>query len=72
MVTGVQTCALPICYTTNSGPWQLRKWQTIQARIEDGKLVGELPSARPVVAFLAIKDEAGRHVSSEHIELTLH
>ena len=59
-----------LCYTTNSGPWQQRKWQTIPARIEGGKLTAELPSIRPLVAFLAIKDQAGRQISSEHVELT--
>ena len=68
-VTGFREMSL--CYTTNSGPWQQRKWQTVPARIEGGKLTAPLPATRPLVAFLAIKDEAGRHVSSEHIELTL-
>lgn len=58
-----------LCYTTNSGAWQKRSWQTVPARIENGKLVGELPSMRPLVAFLAVKDAAGCHVSSEHVEL---
>ena len=67
--TGIKEFSL--CYTTNSGPWQQRKWQTIPARIEDGKLTAQLPATRPLVAFLAIKDEAGRHVSSEHVELVV-
>ena len=29
----------------------------------------DLPSARPLVAFLAITDEGGRPISSEHVEL---
>lgn len=66
--TGFQETSL--CYTTNSGPWQKRSWQTVAARIENGRLVGELPAARPLVAFLAVKDAAGCHVSSEHVELT--
>jgi dienelactone hydrolase len=66
-VTGFKE--LSLCYTTDSGVWQQRKWQTIPARIEDGHVTAELPSARPVVAFLAIVDDAGRHVSSEHVEL---
>ncbi len=59
-----------LCYTTNSGAWQKRNWQAVPARIENGKLVGELPSTRPLVAFLAVKDAAGCHVSSEHVELS--
>jgi dienelactone hydrolase len=66
--TGLKEISL--CYTTSSGPWQQRKWQTIPARVEGSRLTGGLPATRPLVAFLAIKDEAGRHVSSEHVELT--
>ncbi len=58
-----------LCYTTNSGPWQERKWQTVPARVEGRQLFAELPSARPIVAFLAMKDEAGNHISSEHVEI---
>lgn len=58
-----------LCYTTDSGAWQKRSWQTVPARIENGKLVGEFPPTRPLVAFLAVKDAAGCHVSSEHVEL---
>ena len=68
-VTGFKEMSL--CYTTNSGPWQQRKWQTIPARVEGGRLTGELPATRPLVAFLAVKDDAGCHVSSEHVELTV-
>ncbi len=60
---------LSLCYTTNSGPWQKRTWQTASAHLEDRELSAELPAARPLVAFFAVKDEAGRHVSSEHVDL---
>ena len=58
-----------LCYTTDSGSWQKRRWQTVSARVEGRRLSAELPSTRPLVAFLAIKDEGGRHLSSEHVEL---
>ena len=61
---------LSLCYTTDSGAWQQRKWQTAPARIEAGQLTAELPVNRPLVAFLAVKDDAGNHVSTEHVELT--
>jgi len=61
-----------LCYTTNSGPWQQRTWQTAPARLEGRSVSADLPSARPLVAFLAIKDERDRHVSSEHVELPGH
>lgn len=58
-----------LCYTTNSGPWQKRIWQTTPAEVSGRRIVAELPSARPLVVFLAVKDERG-HVSSEHVNLT--
>ncbi len=58
-----------LCYTTNSGPWQKRAWQTLSGRMEGERLVADLPAARPLVAFLALKDAAGNPVSSEHVEL---
>ena len=59
-----------LCYTTNSGAWQERKWVTVPARIDGAALSGELPPTRPLVAFLAGKDAQGCQVSSEHVELT--
>lgn len=66
-IAGIRDVSL--CYTTDSGPWQKRKWEKVPARAEQGKLVGDLPTSRPVVAFLALKDTNGCHVSSEHVEL---
>ena len=58
-----------LCYTTNSGAWQKRQWQTIPAQVEGRQISAELPAARPLTAFLGITDEGGRRVSSEHVEL---
>ncbi len=60
-----------LCYTTNTGPWQKRKWHTAPAQFKGsgGQVTAELPSQRPIVAFLALKDAKGRHMSSEHVEL---
>jgi dienelactone hydrolase len=60
-----------LCYTTNSGPWQKRIWQITPAQVEGGQISAPLPSARPLVAFFAIQDSAGRHVSSEHVTLSI-
>jgi dienelactone hydrolase len=60
---------ISLCYTTNSGPWQKRAWHSAPARLAKGLAIASLPSARPLVAFLAIKDESGRHLSSEHVEI---
>ena len=53
-------------YTTDSGAWQKREWKTVPARIEGSSVSAELPSQRPLVAFLAVTDERGLRVSSEH------
>jgi len=66
-VTGLRN--LSLCYTTDSGAWQQRKWRTVPAQIENGRVTAELPASRPLVAYLACDDEVGSHVSSEHVEL---
>jgi dienelactone hydrolase len=60
---------ISLCYTTNSGPWQKRTWHTAPARIDGARISAELPTTRPLVAFLAITDAEDRYVSSEHLEL---
>lgn len=58
-----------LCYTTDTGPWQQRTWRTAPAQLDGDWLRAELPKERPLVAFLAVKDAAGNHVSSEHVSL---
>jgi len=58
-----------LCYTTDTGVWQKRQWRTVPARVEGGQLTAVLPAERPLVAYLALKDRAGNHLSSEHVEL---
>lgn len=60
---------ITLCYTTNSGPWQKRKWLTLPAEKRGRQISAALPTTRPIVAFLALTDPAGRHLSSEHIEI---
>lgn len=59
-----------LCYTTNSGSWQKREWRTVPAFVSGHRIGASLPDARPLVAFFAIKDEQGRHMSSEHVEIS--
>ncbi len=61
-----------LCYTTNSGPWQKRTWETIPAQVQGREVSAKLPSSRPLVAFLAITEERGVAISSEHVELPDH
>jgi dienelactone hydrolase len=57
------------CYTTNSGPWQKRAWHTVPAWSAGRHIGASLPHDFPLVAFLAVKDAQGRHISSEHVEI---
>lgn len=66
---GVSAGTAQLCYTTNAGPWQKRVWATVPARLEGRRVSGQLPVGRPLAAFLAITDERGLRVSSEHVEL---
>jgi hypothetical protein len=58
-----------LCFTKDQGPWDKRTWETRPAQVTAQTLHAILPEDRPLVAFLALKDEEGWHVSSEHIEL---
>lgn len=56
-------------YTTDTGEWQKRQWQTIPAEIAPGKLSAKLPSARPLTCFFSATDQRDLRSSTEHIEL---
>jgi dienelactone hydrolase len=53
-------------FTTDTGPWQKRKWQTHPARVEGDRVLAELPAARPLVYFLTVTDRRTATVSTEH------
>ena len=55
-----------LCYTSDSGSWQQRKWQIAPARIEDGTVWAELPAARPLVAFLTFSVDISVSRSTMH------
>jgi dienelactone hydrolase len=57
-----------LCYTTNTGPWQKRVWLTAPAQSDGRRISAELPATLPLAAFLAVTDERGLRISSEHIE----
>ena len=56
------------CYTTDMGPWQKRVWKTQPARVDGARIRTECPVDRPWVGFLAVTDDRGLRVSSEHVE----
>jgi hypothetical protein len=56
-------------YTTDSGEWQKRRWQTSSAELKDNTILARLPGQRPLVWYIAVTDERGLRVSTEHEEL---
>ena len=53
-------------YTTDTGKWQQRKWQTVPAKLDGTTATAEIPTARPLVYFLTLTDERKATVSTEH------
>ncbi len=55
-------------YTSDTGPWPERKWETVPADINAAKhtVSARLPDARPIVAYLSTVDERGLTVSTNH------
>jgi cephalosporin-C deacetylase-like acetyl esterase len=56
-------------WTTDIGPWQMRKWQSRDAAISGDQIKSEIPKERPLVFFVTLKDQRGATVSTEHEEL---
>ena len=58
-------------FTTDSGPWQKRNWQTLPAQLADGLVTAKLPVQRPLVCYLSVTDSRGIAVSTQHEELSV-
>lgn len=56
-------------YTSDTGNWQQRNWQTAEARLAEGTVSAELPKQRPLVYYLSVTDRRGAMVSTEHAAL---
>ena len=56
-------------YTTDTGNWQKRNWQTAEAQLAEGTVSAELPKQRPLVYYLSVTDRRGAMLSTEHAEL---
>jgi len=56
-------------YTADTGKWQQRKWETVEAEVRDGAVSAKLPDARPLVYYLSVTDRRGAMTSTEHAEL---
>jgi dienelactone hydrolase len=58
-------------YTTDTGEWQKRRWQSIAAELRGDSISAPLPAARPLVWYFDVTDERGLRVSTEHEEIGL-
>ena len=58
-------------FTTDSGAWQKRNWQTVPAEVKDGIVTAPLPAERPLVCYLSVTDSRGVAVSTQHEEFPL-
>lgn len=56
-------------YTTMTGSWTARKWQSVPAKIDSGDLSAPLPPERPLTFFFTVKDGRGFITSSAYAEL---
>lgn len=56
-------------YTTDSGPWQGRKWATVPAEVKGEQITAKVPTGRPLVCYLYVTDDRGLSVSTPHVEL---
>ncbi len=57
-----------LCYTTDSGPYEKRKWQSVPAYFLQNMVHAPLPKERPLTFFLNVIDERGAITSSPHLE----
>ena len=53
-------------FTTDTGEWQKRRWQTVPAELAGNTITARLPEPRPRACFLSGTDERGLRVSTEH------
>jgi dienelactone hydrolase len=64
--SAAQITKAELLVTSDTGEWQQRRWETLPAQIQGKSIMAPLPSKRPATVFLAITDERGLRVSTEH------
>ena len=53
-------------YTSDTGPWQSRKWKSTEAVIDGHTIHARLPKQRPLVYFFNVTDRRGAMTSTPH------
>lgn len=59
-----------IVFTTDTGIWEQRKWQSLAAKIDGRTIKADLPAGRPLVYYISLTDTRGASVTTEHEILT--
>lgn len=55
-------------YTTMTGAWTARQWQTVPAKLDSGDITAPLPAERPLTCFFTATDARGLITSSAYLE----
>jgi dienelactone hydrolase/lysophospholipase L1-like esterase len=56
-------------YTTMTGSWTARQWQTVPAKLDSGDISAPLPAERPLTCFFTVTDARGFFTSSAYTEV---
>ncbi len=56
--------------TTDTGPWQERKWQAVETLVAGDTIHADLPPSRPIVVYFSATDDRGAMTSAQHVELS--
>jgi lysophospholipase L1-like esterase/dienelactone hydrolase len=68
ILPGTRPIAAELQFTTDTGSWQQRKWQTRPAVVGDTAVSAPLPVERPLTFFLTASDNRGLITSSLYAE----
>ena len=55
-------------FTADAGPWQKRRWESVDAKLSAETVEAALPAKRPLVYYLSVTDQRGAMMSTEHEE----
>jgi dienelactone hydrolase len=55
-----------IVFTTDTGAWEQRKWQSLPAKIDRHTIKADLPAGRPLAYYISLTDTRGASVTTEH------
>ena len=66
--SGIPIKSAELSFTKDSTNWPERKWETIPAKLEEGRVTAQLPDG-VTVYYMNLIDDRGAVVSTEHVEI---